>query len=217
MHASHHKTKFSQLVFSAVRKNMATSTLTCWHGARLLVILVCLWLSAWPSVVPASPGTVTKEYHIKAAYLYKFLLFVKWPEGPSRLEHKSTIAIIGDSPFNNAFEAIQNKPIGPYKSVIEVINPETAQVLKSTLESKYRIVFIVNSQDTSYDEALKALEGAPILTVGEDKGFLSAGGMINLIVQGNVVRWEINRTALKESGLQVHSQLLRNAVRVISE
>ena len=61
---------------------------------------------------------------------------------------------------------------------------------------------------------LDRIKGKPILTVGDVENFVETGGMINLVMVGNKVRWEINHTQIKECGLRLSSQLLRTALKV---
>ncbi|NIM14623.1 MAG: DUF4154 domain-containing protein, partial [Candidatus Aminicenantes bacterium] len=47
----------------------------------------------------------------------------------------------------------------------------------------------------------------PILTVGDTKGFGQKGVIINLYIEKDAVRFEINHEASKKASLQMHSQL----------
>jgi hypothetical protein len=46
------------------------------------------------------------------------------------------------------------------------------------------------------------------LTVGEVENFLPGGGMVNFVIQGSRVRFEINPAAVGRSNLRVSSKLL---------
>jgi len=43
---------------------------------------------------------------------------------------------------------------------------------------------------------------------------MDAGGMVELVVVGDRVRWEINKPAVEVGGLVASSQLYRSALRV---
>jgi hypothetical protein len=57
----------------------------------------------------------------------------------------------------------------------------------------------------------------PVLTVGETREFLRRGGMIQLFLDNDKVRFSINQTAADSAGLQVSSRLLRLAREVVSD
>ena len=64
---------------------------------------------------------------------------------------------------------------------------------------------------------LESVKEQGILTIADTKGFLEAGGIINLMMEEKKVRFEINMVAAKKSGIQIRSQLLRLAKKVIKQ
>jgi hypothetical protein len=54
----------------------------------------------------------------------------------------------------------------------------------------------------------------PILTVGEDVGFCQRGGVINIRMVDNRIRFEVSLIHARGSGLTVDPQLLRLAIAV---
>jgi hypothetical protein len=58
------------------------------------------------------------------------------------------------------------------------------------------------------------LNDANILTVseGETDDFIKAGGMINLVIVDNKIRFQINDNAAKKAGLTISSKLLSLAI-----
>ena len=52
-----------------------------------------------------------------------------------------------------------------------------------------------------------------LLTIGEARGFVERGGVINLVETRGRIRFEINRQAAERAGLAVSSRLLDLAVR----
>ena len=53
-----------------------------------------------------------------------------------------------------------------------------------------------------------------VLTIGESPDFLREGGIINLLLVGRRVRFEVNPDAAARAGLRLSSQLLQLAVAV---
>ena len=56
-----------------------------------------------------------------------------------------------------------------------------------------------------------------VLTVGDTKGFLESGSIIEFIMVDRKVRFGINVAAAKEAELTIRSQLLRLAEKIIKE
>ena len=112
---------------------------------------------------------------------------------------------------------VGNDPFGP---VLEKIL-EGKTVRGRTLEAKWfsnvhglqlcDVLFVKVSAKTELQSVLGALEGAPVLTVGETLEFTRLGGMITFVMENNWVRFEINRQAAEHSGIKIHYQLLQLA------
>jgi hypothetical protein len=179
-----------------------------WLGVLLFVLLIMAAVTGGAAAKEAS------EYQIKAAYLYNFLKFVQWPEGPEPVDMSQlSIGILGEDPFENSFEAVEGK----------LINSKNKQLIIKRYGpyaegADYRgcdLLFICSSEQSHYQAVLKRIDGDHVLTVSDGKDFLESGGMINLIMVDEKIRWEINREPMKKADLKVSSQLLRAAVRVL--
>jgi hypothetical protein len=55
---------------------------------------------------------------------------------------------------------------------------------------------------------------APALTVGDIPGFLAAGGMIELLIDNDSVRFDVNLAALREQRIRLPAQVLKLARQV---
>jgi hypothetical protein len=174
-------------------------------------------------------STVSREYQIKAAFLYNFIQFVDWPEEKSADSNKPiTIGIIGKDPFGNAFDPVEDKDAKTRKVLIKRFKTfeelkkageKDKSLLDREIESmrKCHLLFICSSEEKSVGEITNLVKDHSVLTVGDMKGFLEAGGVTNFIVEEQKVRFEINVTTAKQAKLQIRSQLLRLAKRVVEE
>jgi hypothetical protein len=61
---------------------------------------------------------------------------------------------------------------------------------------------------------LPALQGRSILIVGESEGFARQGGMINFVLEGDRVLFEVNQRAAEQAGLKISAKLLSVAKEV---
>ena len=69
------------------------------------------------ALAPASAGAADgrseyTEYQVKAAFLYNFAKFVKWPDGPgSGGPRPLVITVFGEDPFGDAWNALAGKSV----------------------------------------------------------------------------------------------------------
>ncbi len=171
-----------------------------WQNGSLL--LPMLALAMIPGILRAQSGD-SREYQIKAAFLYNFVQFVKWP-GSSFASAVSPfcIGILGDDPFGSTLEetvrgeTIDNHPL-------TVIRAQKAGDLKGC-----QMIFVCSSEKDHASEILAQLDSRPILTVSEFESFARVGGVIDFYLSGGKVRFEINPQSAQRCGLKISSQLL---------
>jgi hypothetical protein len=151
------------------------------------------------------------EYEVEAAYLSNFGRFVEWPArvGAGQTNNDPFyVCVLGQDPFGSLLDgALRGETIGGGPMVAKRISgPEDA--------AGCRILFVSSSRDSQLNAILTALGTSNILTVGEMPGFTRRGGMIQFVLDGNRVRFEINLAAAQRAGLTLSSELLKVAVAV---
>ncbi len=161
---------------------------------------------------PLSTFPQSRENLLKAGYIEKFTHFIEWP-GTSDIDNPSasfTIAVFGKDEFENALEQIFSKVLIKNKHV-------RIKYISSTGEIGNSLILIVSkSEKNRIDDITKYTSGKPILTIGDAKGLCEKGIMINLIIDNNHLRYEINSNTVNKSGLKVSSLLLNSATIVNS-
>ncbi len=148
------------------------------------------------------------EYEVEAAYLSNFGRFVEWP---ARTAGESfSVCVLGQDPFGPALDgALKGESIGNA--------PMAAKRVAAAEEAAgCRIVFISSSKKPQV-KAIVATLGMNVLTVSDMSDFTKSGGMIQFVLDGNRVRFEINLSAAQKAGLTLSSELLRVAVAVRRE
>ncbi|MDE3165063.1 MAG: YfiR family protein [Acidobacteriota bacterium] len=140
------------------------------------------------------------EYELKAAFLYKFASFVEWPREASN--PPLCICVLGQDPFGPVLDRIvSGKRVNGRPFTVRRLRPgDPAQGC--------HILFIAASERRRLKEILDSRQGEPVLTVSDIPGFCETGGGINLALQDNRVRLEINPIAVERAGLQASSRLL---------
>lgn len=145
------------------------------------------------------------EYEVKAVFLYDFLKFVEWPDDQDTHAGRIVnICILGEDPFGNAFDFIQDETIGNRKLVVK-------RVRTHHHIDDCQVLFISSSEKEDINHILRTVKGSNILTVGDTEGFAQKGVMINFYIEQNKVRFEINLHSLRSSGLNVSSKVMHLA------
>jgi len=168
----------------------------------LLAILAACTVTLLPQTVHAKPD-VSREYQIKAAFLFHLAQFVEWPSTVPANGAPFCIGVLGPNPFEDALdkitrgESINGRPIAVRYS-------RRIQDLENC-----QIIFIHRDERPRTDEILKKLSGQPILTVGDFDDFARDGGIINFYLKDNKVSFEINPSVAKRERLKISAQLLR--------
>jgi hypothetical protein len=184
----------------------------CWgrqwgDAIRLAITLTLLFA---PHSTRAQ-GSVPAEYQTKASDLATLPSFIEWPETAfASAEAPFLVGVIGDFRFGTALAGFARNP-SPHGRRIDVRWARKNEDLRSC-----HILFISNSEAKSYARILKIVQGAGILTVGETRDFLSAGGMLSFSFQDDSLQFEVNLVAAGEAHLRVSSKLLALARRVVT-
>jgi hypothetical protein len=162
----------------------------------------------------ACPQLFSQEFHptesqVEAAYLYNFGKFVTWPATRAANSDTFQICVLGKDPFGPALDTIvSGESLGGKK--IEVLRLASIQRTQSCM-----ILFISSSEESQLPAIFIAAKTFNLLTVSNIGHFAERGGDIGLVREQDRVRFEVNRSATDEAHLQLSSELLKVAVRVI--
>ena len=167
------------------------------HRAAVAAALVCATTAA--TVRAGAPS----EHQVKAAFLYNFANFVEWPDGalgPPGSPFR--VCVVGTDPFGGALDdAFRDQTVQGRR--VQIARGATLAAL-----GRCHILFLPQSEQPHWPELLKALGGAPTLTVADGPPLVRQGGMVNFVVEAKRVRFEINRGAAEHAGLRISSKLL---------
>lgn len=166
----------------------------------LLALMFCGLLST----PLAAEEAVSKEYQLKAAFLFNFAKYVEWParsfeNGDSPI----VIGVLRKNPFGGELEkAVYGRKINGRRIVVVLVASAVAA-------RKMHLLFVGGGQDATLDE----LKGGAVLTVGESETFAKRGGMITFIQIDDSLRFAINRDSAQQTGLKISSQLQKLAAK----
>lgn len=179
-----------------LRGRMVTCAIRAVLGLLPLLVTLSLFATTTPS----------KEYQLKAVFLFNFAMFVDWPS--AAFPEPTTpfvIGVLGDDPFGPYLEdvvrgeLVGNRPVEVhrYREVAEI--------------NVCHVLFISLAEARRLKQIGGALRERRVLTVGETDEFLQSGGVIAFAVRGGKIRLKINVDAARASELTVSSKLLRVA------
>ena len=141
------------------------------------------------------------EFQVKSAYLFDFAKRAQWPERALPNDKSKLIICVfgGESDFPDVLKStLAGKDIREH--------PIEVRHLQSSGELKSCHVAFIRVANGNARAALAQLENTNVLSVGEDKEFLSQGGMINLTLEGGGVRFELNSAAIERADIHYGRQ-----------
>jgi hypothetical protein len=172
-----------------------------WLAAAIIV-----WgLTALPISWAQSPKPT--DYDVKAVYLYNFGRFVEWPAKVTTAG-SFNICVLGDDPFGRALDQTLARETIGNRSV-------AARRISSPQESiDCQILFISSSEAHRLNKIIATVDKSAVLTVSDIPQFAQHRGMIQFVLDGNRVRFEVNLNATQKAGLTLSSELLKVATAV---
>ena len=174
------------------RDNLALHCATLWAIASL-----------WSLTATAQ---VSREYQLKAVFLYNFAQFTDWPASAFANDKAPiVIGIVGADPFGSALDAtVHGETIDGRPLLVE-------RYARPADIKPCHMLFISQSETRHVDEILKIVKGKPVLTVADTDGPATAGVMIRFVVANNKVHFRINAEAARSANLTLSSKLLHVA------
>lgn len=160
-------------------------------------------------VPAAAQEAVSKEDQIKAAFLYNIPKFVHWPaRSADDTADPIVIGLLSDGALQRHLENIvkDRRINGRVVLVRQVVSADEIKAI--------HLLFVRAADDHKFAALGAAIQGSPVLTTGESAAFADAGGMVNFVLVGDVVRFEINVAAAEHAQLKISAQLLKLATAV---
>ncbi len=186
-----------------------------------LCLTVCACLLAIPlasaDLHAASESPVTSEseavpeYLVKAAMLYHFARFTKWPKGIfTDSDAPFRICVLGQDPFGSDLDALVSYQIRGRDIV-------TTRLRSERHAKECHLLFIAKSEEKRLQSILKVLGERSILTIADMDKFARLGGIIHLKIADETIRFEINIAFAQQIGLKFSSDMLMLASIITGE
>lgn len=169
-----------------------------WRSTQRLLCSFVLLVPVYAAAQPRIP-----DYQVKAAFLYHFTQFVEWPLPNNR---DPFLMCVADSPATGA--ALEQLTRHRF------VEAHPIQVLRVTASSDVhncRLLFIAVCSKTKLQQLLANVHDLSLLTIGEQSGFVDAGGMVELFRHDERIVFTISPEAMQKVHLNASSKLLRLA------
>ena len=173
--------------------------------SRLLAASIVVAISVLLFSTPANAQRQAEDRaKVIAAFLYKFLSFVEWPEAAfSSPADAFRIVVLHDDDVKAAVaESVAGKEVKG-RTIAVVEGDEMGDAMATC-----HVVFLGDVNETRVRNALDRIAGRPVLTVGLDERFAKQGGVIRLFEEDRRLSIEVNLIAARHARLEISSKLL---------
>lgn len=153
-----------------------------------------------PKNYAKKPSTMSKnqEYELKAQFIYNFAAYIEWP-----IIYNGTDFVIGvagdDAAVKKIKEVIGGKKVGGKKLKIEKYDKVT----------NYHIVYVTSSSSSNFASLKNEARKNKTILVTDDDALFDFGAHISFIMNGDKIRYTLNKPAIEKVGLKVSTELMR--------
>ncbi|MES2606275.1 MAG: YfiR family protein [Pseudomonadota bacterium] len=173
--------------------------------------LVSLWflLLTLLTAATASAQEASAEYQLKAAFLFKFPLYVEWPAQTFAASDSPLVfGVMASEPmFIGLQELAEGRTVDGHMVSVQRLQPDAAL-------TSVHVLFIGSEFGDATPALLQQAVSRAILTVTEASTPVPADSMINFNVSEDRVRFDIATAPARAAGLTLSSRLLQVAQTV---
>lgn len=162
-------------------------------AALLILLLASLFM------LNAVDRESMEEYKAKSIFLYRLCKFTRWPV-PLDVSRPFIISVIGKLPPGTNIN-IPSMTIGKQKVVVRTIK-RLDEIDNSNL------LFVASSESQRIGVIMDYVRDKPILTVGDTKGYVQQGVMLNFYInKKGRLDFQINDDSIKNAKFEVPGPL----------
>jgi hypothetical protein len=180
------------------------------HGRVHLLALAAV--AAGGILLPSAPSvdgqSKVSEAQAMAGFLYNLVLFVDWPASALDGQTSIVVGVAGSTSIVRELGAFDGR-------VVRGRSIRVRQVLEGEDPTGCHVLFVPADAEREGALLLSKIRGKPVLTVGDDEGFLASGGVVRVFVEAARMRFEIDLANAERSHLRLSSKLLGLATRVV--
>lgn len=167
---------------------------------KLLVIVFCL------CHLPLQAQDTSNNYRVYAGLLYHFTKYVEWPS--QRQQGDFVIGVYGNDEMLIATQNLmKNRFISNQKISVKKITKEEDIV-------NCHIIFVERNFSYKFKTIQPKSQTNHILLITEDANLAKKGAGINFVIQGDKLKFEMNKSAIESAGLKVSNELVKLSILV---
>lgn len=169
-----------------------------------ILSLFFLLASVLFSAVAAAQSRRPREYEMKAAFLLNFAKFVQWPDSSFDSPEAPIVFEVMGGDHELAFDLRRI-------SAGQRVQGRNIVIREGRFGDDVRschVLFVSASERRRAGQLLAGLQEASVLTVSDIEGFAESGGAMELVMQGDRVRFIVNLNTATQSKLRVSAKLL---------
>ena len=149
-----------------------------------------------------APRPASDPELLKAAFVYNFAKFTRWPEAAWAEPSASfRLCTLGQDPLVEHLSALRGESVGG--------RPVEVRAVQLPLAGRScHLLYLARSGQAKLPDLLGTVNGYPVLTVSQSPRFARGGGMVELYRDHDRLRFRINVEAARAAGLQLSARLL---------
>lgn len=177
----------------------ARSTHRVWCLLSAISTVLVLGLAPTPALAGSDSVTVSA---LKAAFLLNFAKFSQWPIDSLAAGQRLGMCVVGDVAVADALtQTIKGRPIDGHELEVSILTTDAPTI-------GCHLLFVSASEMKRSSTMLMSLNGAAMFTVSDADHFAESGGVAQLIVERERMRFAINLDAAQRVRLRISSKLL---------
>lgn len=170
--------------------------------------VACLTIVALLAAPIRAAGQTATATTLKAAFVYNFAKFTEWPSTALASGQRLALCVVGDTAVADALEqTIRGRSHEGHELTVQILTAD------GPLQSCH-VVYVDGRDAARVATVLETLRDQPVFTVGDRKDFAKRGGIAQLILERDRMRFAINVSAAMRAGLTLSSRLLSLATIV---
>jgi hypothetical protein len=169
-------------------------------GCGVAAIAFAATLHATFAMAAGYGRETARDVDVKVAFIYSFAKFVEWPLLAS--DAPIVFCIVGSEQIATALaETVRGRHVGGH--ALDVEKPRDSAGWR-----RCSVLFIADAEIGQFAGRSRGVANLPILTVSDGRNFARSGGIIELYIEKDRIRFMINVDAVELSGLRLSSRLL---------
>ena len=180
-------------------------------GLPLAAAMVLLLSAHSVGMVQAQvPRAASDPELLKAAFIYNFAKFTRWPEGTWSTPAASfRLCTLGEDALVERLSGLRGESVSGH--------PVEVRAVQLPLSGRAcHLLYLARPGEERLLDLLDSINGQPVLTVSQAPRFARQGGMVELYRDFDRLRFRVNVEAARAAGLELSARLL-DLARIVGD